>query len=726
MADGAKERVFAGLEYKELKQIKGEALVGIKYTGVFDDLPAVAEVARKNPKTFHRVIATDNLIMPITVTEGTGLVHTAVSAGTEDFKLGQKLGLPMIPVINDDASYLSDLGFLSGLNAKKNPRLVLDYMEEKGAAMRIEKYTHRYPACWRCKTELVWKVTDEWYIAMDKGTPTLRERMIKVTKKIKWLPEFGLDRELDWLANMHDWLISKKNRYWGLALPIWECTKCHHFEVVGSLEELKEKTVEGWDQFAGKSPHKPQIDGIKVKCSQCGELASRIEPVGNPWLDAGIVPFSTISADNKSTPLYLTDKKSWLKWYPADFITESFPGQFKNWFYSMIAMSTVLEDREPMKTVLGFGTMTDELGQPFHKSAGNAIEFIEAADKFGADVIRWVCCRADPANNILFGVNLANETRRQFHLMLWNIYNFYTTYATLDGFDSHDSIARHPRESGDPDWIPDWIGNDKRNILDTWILTRLNQTVEEVTGYLEKYSAHLASGAIEIFVNDLSLWYIRRSRSRVGPSAENEEDKQAFYQTTYRVLTTLCQLLAPFTPFISEEIYRNLSNEPSVHLTNWPTHDSKFLIHNSLLLEEMEKGRKIAELVHAQRKEQAIAVKVPLLKVTLPLSFEVKDEEVLKIVADEVNAREITFDKVEDCELDTTQTPEMEEEVKTRELVRKIQNERKELGLNLGQTIDVVSDWQPKDSKNLDLLVKKTQITNLSQGPELKVTLSEK
>ena len=210
IADEAKERVFKGIAFKILKKVKGSELVGLKYSSAFDDLPAISKVAKENSDKFHTIIATNDLIMPITTVNGTGMVHTAVSSGTEDFKLGKELGLPMIPVINDDATYIEGFNELTGQNAKWHPRIILDIMEEKGFVFKIENYTHRYPACWRCKTELVWKVTDEWYISMDSGNPTLRQRMKKVTKKIAWIPEFGLKRELDWLDNMHDWLISKK------------------------------------------------------------------------------------------------------------------------------------------------------------------------------------------------------------------------------------------------------------------------------------------------------------------------------------------------------------------------------------------------------------------------------------------------------------------------------------------------------------------------------------
>ena len=404
VAKEAVTRVFGGSKVKEIKATKGSKLVGLRYKGAFDSLPAVSEAA-KNDK-FHTVVATDDLILPITIEEGTGMVHVATSAGGEDFKLGKKLGLPVIRIIEDNAVYSENLDFLTGQNAKKHPEVILDFLKKledsgKHFYYKIEKYTHRYPACWRCKTELVWKVADEWYISMDKPakilnpknslkgnwdtneqarpapvTRTLRERMKEVAAKITWLPGFGLDREMDWLTNMHDWLISKKNRYWGLSLPIWECPKCHNFEVIGSKEELKERAVSGWNEFEGKSPHKPQIDAIKIKCGKCGNISERIEPVGNPWLDAGVVPFSTISKNNKSAgfepgkekPLYLEDREEWLKWFPANLITESFPGQFKNWFYSMIAMSTVLEDTNSFKTVLGYGTLLAEDGRPMHKS----------------------------------------------------------------------------------------------------------------------------------------------------------------------------------------------------------------------------------------------------------------------------------------------------------------------------------------------------------------------
>lgn len=703
VASESKDRVLSGEKYKTLKTTKGSKLVGMRYKGAFDDLDKVKTVASND--NFHTVVATDRLILPITVTEGTGLVHTAVSAGSEDFKLGKKLGLPMIPVINDDASYMSDMGFLAGQNAKKHPELIIDYLKKldesgKHFYYKTERYTHRYPACWRCKTELVWKVADEWYISMDTGTPTLRERMKVVANKITWLPSFGLDRELDWLNNMHDWLISKPNRYWGLALPIWECAKCKHFEVIGSRAELEERAVAGIKAMKGKSPHKPQIDEVKIKCKKCGAITSRIESVGNVWLDAGIVPFSTISEDNKSKPLYLTNKKEWLKWFPANFITESFPGQFKNWFYSLIAMSTVMEDTNPFNTVLGFATQLGEDGRAMHKSWGNAIEFNEAADKIGVDVIRWMVARQNPAENMLFGYKMADEVRRKFHLKLWNVYNFFITYANLDAWRPVQS-AKNKVQSN--------------NVLDKWILARLNESTSLVTESLEKFDAYSASGEIEKFVDDFSLWYIRRSRDRVGPAAESEKDKNAFYSTTYYVLHTLSRLLAPFTPFLSEIIYKNLTKETSVHLTDWPISNAKKI--NAELIQEMQSARQVVEMAHAVRKEKGIPVRQPLSQLSIA-NYQFS-KEISKLIADEVNVKNV-ISKVGkgdiQVKLDIKITKELKEEAEVRELVRKIQDERKKMGLNLTQSVNVQIEKLPMNTKLVQWMTKKAQIASLKEG----------
>jgi len=697
-----------------IKTVKGRELVGLKYEGPFDHLPAVSKVAKESPEKFHLVIATDGKILPISLEEGTGMVHTAVSAGTEDFKLGKKLGLPMIPVIDDEANYLVGLGEFSGKNAKKHPRLILDYLKKNGYAYKVHNYKHRYPACWRCKTELVWKVAEEWYIAMDKSplrsqnsnvksqnrdTKTLRERMIKVAKKIRWLPEFGLDRELDWLKNMHDWLISKKNRYWGLALPIYECKKCGYFEVIGSKKELKEKAVDGWGKFDGHSPHKPYIDEVKIKCKKCGALVSRIDDVGNPWLDAGIVAYSTIKEDNEGQPLYWVDKKRWRQWFPADLISESFPGQFKNWFYALIAMSTVMEDQPPTKTVMGYGTLLAEDGRPMHKSWGNMIEFNEGADKIGVDVMRWMYCRQAIEENMLFGYKRADEVRRQFYLMLWNVYKFFIEYSNLDKWlperkrNFYHTRVSPSLNSGVP------LESEKItfsfpvkfNILDQWILSRFVWLVEFVEGSLKNFDARSAALEIERFVSDLSTWYIRRSRERVWVNSDDQVDKMAFYSTLNYVLVNLSIILSPFIPFLTEEVYTNLTGNRSVHLEFWPKINRKLI--NKKLEEEMNFLKEMVEVGHRARKELGIKVRQPLLRAAITVNRRI-DDRLLFLLKDELNIKEVEIKVKKDQKeivvaYDTKMTPALKKEGELRETIRAIQAERKRLGLKQDQPISL-------------------------------------
>ncbi|MFA9288856.1 MAG: class I tRNA ligase family protein [Weeksellaceae bacterium] len=709
------EKLFAKRDHKVIKTVKGEELVGLSYDGPFDQLPAVKEVADKNPGKFHIVIATDDQIMPITTEEGTGLVHTAVSAGTEDFKLGKKLGLPLIPVIADNADYLPGFDFLSGQNAKNKPRVILNYLQQETDAGKpwvflIEQYTHRYPGCWRCKAELVWKVADEWYIAMDKAsasTPddkrTLRERMMDVTKKITWMPEFGLDRELDWLKNMHDWLISKKNRYWGLALPIYECKECKTFEVIGSKEELQKRAVSGWSEFEGKTPHKPYIDEVTIKCATCDKEIHRIDDVGNPWLDAGIVPFSTIKKNNQGEPLYKVDRAAWQEWFPVDFITESFPGQFKNWFYALIAMSTVLEDTNPFKRVLGFATLLGEDGRPMHKSWGNSIEFNSGADEIGVDVMRWMYVRQSPADNLLFGPNKANDVRRLFYLTLWNSFKFYRDYAAIDGFKPDNAVSE--------------------NVLDAWMLTRLAEVNQSVKTSLSSFNAREAANAVEAFVQDLSTWYIRRSRDRIGPSATDTADKQAFYNTVHTVLVDFAIIISPMLPFISEEIYTSLTGKESVHLADWPEVAGKI---DTKSLTDMALVRELVEVGHRVRKESGMKVRQPLASVTFNLpkarTYMYADREAAynELIKAELNVKEVKYaagaEEIQ-AEFDTNLTPELQLEGEMRDLLRSIQQMRKTKGITLEDSI--VLTIPEKFKAHADHIARQVQASEVKYGDEI-------
>ncbi len=663
----------------EGQKISGKDLVGLEYEAPFDHLPRVSEALGEY---IHRVVETDDLILPISSEEGSGLVHVATGAGSEDFKLGKKLGLPVIELIDEEANYLDKMEDFSGKNAKKHPELIIDFLKEEGGKFlfKTERIKHRYPNCWRCKSELVWRVVDEWYIAMDRDDSegkTYREQMIEVVKNINWIPKWGLERELDWLKNMHDWLISKK-RYWGLALPVWECQSCGNFEVIGSKDQLKEKAIDGWEEFEGNSPHRPWVDQIKIKCSKCSEIISRIPDVGNPWLDAGIVSSSTLPES----------------WRPADFVTESFPGQFKNWFYSLIAMSTALAREIPFKNILGFASLLDEKGEPMHKSKGNSIEFNEAADKIGADVMRWMYVTQNPEANLLFGFTPAAGVKRRFYLILWNSFKFFVDYANLVQWDCNiESDIK-----------------DKLTILDRWILSKLTFLTLLVNKQLTKFDAAAASRAIEEFVvSDFSTWYIRRSRDRVGLEVDNTDQNVAL-SVMYGVLVTLSKLIAPFIPFISEEIYKNLTSEESVHLTFFPEGDKSLL--DDKLLSDMQIVRKIAELGHAKRKEAGIKLRQPLSKLTyvtfLRNPSAKLDSNLEQIIADELNVKEVEY-KVDPqrelaVDLDINITPELKMEGEARDLIRQIQQLRKEQNMTLADKTKIIAPFWPKSFESQILI----------------------
>jgi isoleucyl-tRNA synthetase len=593
-------------------ELPGSELVGLTYRGPFDELPAQEGVA-------HRVIAWEE----VSETEGTGIVHIAPGCGQEDFALSKELDLAVIAPIDDFGVYQDGFGFLTGRFAGDVPQAVFDSLQEKGLLVRVEDYAHRYPVCWRCNSELVFRLVDEWFIDMDgrdeAGKP-LREQMMDVTRQIRWIPEFGLDRELDWLRNMSDWMISKK-RYYGLALPIYPCA-CGHVDVIGGRDELRQRAAEGWESFDGQSPHRPWVDEVKVRCPQCGDAVSRITDVGNPWLDAGIVTFSTLQYDS--------DRSYWDQWFPADFITESFPGQFRNWFYALLAMSTVLESREPFRAVLGHALVRDEHGEEMHKSKGNAIWFDDAAEKMGVDVMRWLFLRHNPANNINFGWGAGDELRRGMVLTLWNTYAFFVTYANIDGWSPNGKAAGR-----------------KENELDRWLLSELHQLIADVTASLDNFDTMQPCRRIEAFVEDLSNWYVRRSRRRFWKS-EDDDDKRSAYETLHETLATLAKLLAPLMPFLAEELYQNLvrSTEgaapPSVHLCDWPQADASLI--NPALNDEVRLVMRLASLGRSARSKAQIKVRQPLPKVFVKVRAKIEEDALDRLapqLLDELNVREL-------------------------------------------------------------------------------------
>ena len=619
--------------------VKGAEMVGWEYDGPFDELEA-QQVEGGYPFTdknlalsgvkAHRVIdgGRDSIGNPVVVAgEGTGIVHIAPGCGDIDHVIGGEQGLPSIAPLNEEAVFLDKFGPLTGKHALDDAtvKYILKDLLDKNLLIHVEVYPHVYPHCWRSGDPLVFRLVDEWYINMD-----WRDEIKEIVKQIKWVPEWGHDREMEWLTNMRDWMISKK-RFWGLALPIWVCEKeeCQHFEVIGSKEELQERAIAGWDEFEGHSPHRPWVDKIKIQCSKCGATAHRIPDVGNPWLDAGIVPYSTVH--------YNTNHDYWEKWIPADLVLESFPGQFRNWFYSLLAMSTMMENVQPFKTLFGYALVRDEHGQEMHKSTGNAIWFDDAAEKVGADVMRWMYCNHDMTHNLNFGWGPLREVRGKIYNTIWNTYGFFVNYARLE------------------EWTPPAKPTpaDELSDFDRWILSNLQLTIKKVNEGFVDYQPKVATGAIRAFVEDLSNWYIRHNRRRFWKS-KDDKDAQTAFEVLYTCLHSLIRLLAPIMPFVAEEMYQNLvrshdANAPlSVHHTDFPEADESLI--DETLSEHMEAIIRLNSLALSAREAARMKVRQPLAKLTVGPKNDTEKaaaERFVDMLRDDLNVKEVEVKPVE-------------------------------------------------------------------------------
>ncbi len=659
--DGVPKLKSVGQIFKEkggfeiVGELKGSEMIGWTYDGPFDEVPAQnqpygypAEIAHVvdrqkwspaiSGKDAHRVIEWDM----VGETEGTGIVHIAPGCGKVDFELGKSLGLPPIAPLNEEGNFLPDFGTLADKSAFAHGTVdqILESLTQKGLLLAVERYPHNYPHCWRCKTELLFRLVDEWYISMGRedDANSYRRQIMQVTENVTFLPESinGKARELDWLKNMGDWMISKK-RYWGLALPIWVCDNesCGSFDVIGDRKELQSRVVEGWEKFDGHPPHRPWVDLVKIRCAKCGGVSSRITDVGNPWLDAGIVPYSTMR--------YNTDRAYWADWFPADFITECFPGQFRNWFYAILAMSTMMENRAPFRVLLGHALVRDEHGEEMHKSKGNAIWFDDAAEKMGVDVMRWLYCRQNPTQNLNFGYTPGREVERQVFNTLWNCYAFFVNYARLDEFAPAAPTVR----------VTD------RPEIDRWILSNLQLLVQTARKNFESFNTSGAVRAAEEFIEDLSNWYIRRNRRRFWRSrGEDDRDKLAAYQTLYEVLLTLCKLLAPVIPFLTERVFQNLQassgtgQSPSVHHCDYP--EVKAELIDETLSFQMQVIKQIVTVGHALREQAGQRVRQPLAEIRLAIGlcgpeYRTAIERMQSLVMEELNIKRlVTVDNLGD------------------------------------------------------------------------------
>ena len=584
---------------------QGADLLDWTYDGPFDDLPAVRGVT-------HRVIPWTD----VGADEGTGIVHIAPGAGEEDFRLGQDLGLEVLVPIDENGDYVAGYDWLTGRDAREVADDVIADLRSRGLLHRAHTYTHRYPHCWRCREELVFRVDDEWFIRADE----IRQPMLDAAATVRWTPAYAGARMADWLRNMGDWNISRR-RYWGLPLPFYPCQACGHLTVIGSKAHLAERAIEGMGQL--RELHRPWIDRVVIRCEACEAPTKRIEAVGDAWLDAGIVPFSTLG--------YLENSKEFELWYPADFITEM-REQIRLWFYSMLFMSVTIQNRSPYQSVFVYEKLNDETGRPMHKSWGNAIDFGEAAERMGADVMRWMYASQNPLYNINFGYGPATDVKRRM-LTLWNVYSFFVTYARLDGFD-----PTAPR-----------IPVAERPDLDRWALSRLQGLIDTMTGALDDYMVSRGVQAAQAFIEDLSNWYVRRGRRRYWKS-DADDDKQAAYQTLYELLTTLTRLLAPVMPCWTDDIYQNLVRRAdpdapsSVHLTDWPAADDA--LRDEVLEADMSMARDIVAAGHQARNEAGLKLRQPLRKAEV---WETHTEDRQRLsrfrdhIIDELNVKDVEF-----------------------------------------------------------------------------------
>ena len=590
---------------------RGSELVGWRYRGPFDELQSVE----------HRVIPWDDVSMD----DGTGVVHIAPGCGAEDFELSHVHDLPVLMPVDESGRFYDEYGWLHGLSTTEAAEQIIGDLQEKGILVEAGLHEHRYPECWRCHTPLIFRIADDWFISVRD----LRQQMLDANATVEWIPEYMGKRMDDWLQNMGDWNISRR-RYYGLPLPFYPCL-CGHLNVIGSRRELEQRAVSGLDQL--EELRRPWIDRVPVSCEQCGEAVERVKEVGDVWLDAGIVPFSTLGWQNDTwvpegygrgaaqglTHADLPDHAYWEKWFPADWVSEM-REQIRLWFYSQLFMSVVLTGRAPFRKVLGYEKMLDETGREMHASWGNTIPAEEAFSRMGADVMRWQYCGQPPDRNLLFGFGPAQEIKRKL-LTLWNSVSFFVEYANIAGFTpSFSSLA--PSVSAP---------------LDRWLVERTHAFVVDATEQYEGYRADEVMRLFEAYLDDLSNWYIRRSRRRFW-----DDEHDAFATLWYALVQTL-RVMSPVMPFLTDHLWRNLVQDgpESVHLAGWPDVAEP----DRGLLAEIDEVRRVVTLAHQARASSGLKLRQPLRRLIVEGANGASahaDE-----IADEVRTKAVEFGAVE-------------------------------------------------------------------------------
>lgn len=612
------------LEATAVKTARGEELVGLEYDGPFDHLSAVEG-------TEHRVIPWDD----VTLDEGTGIVHIAPGCGGEDFELSKVNNLRILQPVDDSGRFYDDYGWLHGLTTVEAADQITADLGERGRLVSAEQIVHRYPHCWRCDTPLIFRITDDWFLSVEK----LRQPLLDANATVEWTPAYMGKRMDDWLRNMGDWNISRR-RYYGLPLPIYECS-CGHVTVVGSKLELSERAVSGLEQL--EELRRPWIDAVPIRCETCSEMVSRIPEVGDVWLDAGIVPFATLGWESPAwikggyatgasrgvSTADLPDHAYWERWFPADWVSEM-REQIRLWFYSQLFMSVALTGRAPFRRVLGYEKMLDESGREMHGSWGNMIDAEDAFTRMGADVMRWQYCAQPPNQNLLFGFGPAHEIKRKL-LTLWNSCKFLVDYANIEGWEpAWEDLAGGPSGELDP--------------LDHWLISRTNALVAEAATAYESWLTVDVVKAYEAFVDDVSNWYIRRSRRRFW-----DGDETALRTLWYSLVQGL-RVVAPLMPFFTDHLWRGLTAPcvgapESIHLAGWP----EVREPDSALLAEIDELRRVVELGRQARATAGIKLRQPLRALVVdgaPLASSHVDE-----IAEELRVEEVSFGQVDASEL---------------------------------------------------------------------------
>jgi isoleucyl-tRNA synthetase len=584
--------------YPELEPIRvarGSELVGLSYAGPFDAFPATSAVE-------HRVIAWEE----VSLDEGSGIVHIAPGCGAADFELSKVHDLTVLAPVDEAGRFYDGYGWLHGLSTVEAKDQIIGDLHERGLLVEAGEIRHRYPFCWRCETPLIFRITDDWFIKADP----IRQRLLDANATVDWVPDYFGKRMDDWLRNMGDWNISRK-RYFGLPLPFYPCS-CGWLTVVGSLDELRERATGGLDQL--EELHRPWVDEVTIRCPACGdEEVRRIPEVGDVWLDAGIVPFSTLGWQNPVeierghatgaarglSTADLPDHAYWETWFPADWVSEM-REQIRLWFYAQLFMSVVLVDRAPYRKVLSYEKLLDETGREMHGSLGNAIDADEGFERMGADIMRWMYCAQPPSQNLRFGFGPAEEVKRKL-LTVWNSVAFLVTYGDIEGFrPTYADLVSGPRDA------------DLRS-LDRWLLARAQAFLSEAGRAYEEFMTVGVTRAFEAFVDDLSNWYIRRSRRRFY-----ELDEAAF-RTLWYALVQALRVVAPIMPFLCEHLWRNVVAQAcedapeSIFLAGFP--EPAAALADDELVTEVAAARQAIELGRAARQGAGIKLRQPLRRV---------------------------------------------------------------------------------------------------------------